>query len=480
MKRCRGISPLLSESDRLSAERAVRILNSLLPLVDRVPVAELLNKVVDALDYRAILATADRSVSEGAASRAGGRLWRNLDKLLQDAQASQQVNVRDFLEMLQTLNDAGAREGEAPSEAEGAVRLMTIHKAKGLEFGLVVLANAGSGTRNTGEQIYLSSELGVTFKLDPPPMLYRLAKHIDKDQDAAEELRLLYVAMTRAKNKLIISAHAVENKKGEILAGAWAGKLADAAGLDSGHYQQAREAAFKHQSPAGFPLRVLCAAGDLPVTPISVPPKQDAVSESSLAPLYRPLDGYLEQPGDEDHETDRETHLWRASMQEKDVPGRVLGSLVHQAIAAWIFPGDPGLQDLLQAESFNAGLASESQREDAVQRAVQLLERLQQHPLWQEISSAPERFAEIPYTYQLYGKPASGKIDLLYRSGERWHILDFKTDPVDYPSRREALLRQYQPQISRYRAAVRGLLGVDASARLCFLDDRGQISLVAV
>ena len=215
----------LSVSDRTSAERAVRILNTLLPVVDRVPVAELLKEVVDALDYRAILATADRTASEGAASKAGGRLWRNLDKLLEDAQASQQVSVRDFLEMLKTLNDAGAREGEAPSEAEGAVRLMTIHKAKGLQFDLVVLANAGSGTRNSGEQVYLSSDLGVTIKLDPPPMLYRLAKHIDKDQDAAEELRLLYVAMTRVKSKLLVSAHAVQNAKGEISAGAWAGKL---------------------------------------------------------------------------------------------------------------------------------------------------------------------------------------------------------------------------------------------------------------
>ncbi len=470
----------LSESDRFGAQRAVSILGTLLPLVDRVPVAELLKKVVDVLDYRAMLATADRAVLEGAASRAGGRLWRNLDKLLEDAQASRQVTVRDFLEMLQTLNDAGARQGEAPSEAEGAVRLMTIHKAKGLEFGLVVLANAGSGTRNSSENIYLSSDLGVTVKLDPPPMLYRLAKHIDKDQDAAEELRLLYVAMTRAKHKLIISAHAGENQKGEITAGAWAGDLLEAARLDSGSLQQARRDAIEHLSPAGFPLRVFCAAGDLAITPVALPNEQAVVPESSLAPLYLPLDGFGEQPEDEEEELAFETHLWRASLQEKEVPGTVLGSLVHQAIAAWLFPGDPRLEALLQAESFNAGLASESQREDAVQRAVQLLERLQMHSLWQEISSARERFVEIPYTYRHKEKPAFGKIDLLYCSGERWHILDFKTDPIHNPARREELLREYKPQVSRYRAAVKQLLGVDASARIVFLNDHGRVELVSV
>ena len=173
-------------------------------------------------------------------------------------------------------------------------------------------------------------------------------------------------------------------------------------------------------------------------------------------------------------------HLWRASVQEKEVPGRVLGSLVHQAIAAWLFPGDPGLEALLQAESFNAGLASENQREDALERALELLERLRRHPLWQELNTCPERFTEIPYTYRLYGKPASGQIDMLYHIGERWYILDFKTDPILAPAYKEDLLRQYIPQARRYRQAVKTLLGVDAVSRICFLDDHGRVELVEI
>ena len=117
----------------------VQVLNELLPLVDRVPVAELLKGLIDITDYRAILAADDLSGSSG-------RLWRNLDKLVGDAQTSGQVNVRDFLQYLATLSDAGAREGEAPVEAYGAVRLMTIHRSKGLEFPVVVLADAGRRT----------------------------------------------------------------------------------------------------------------------------------------------------------------------------------------------------------------------------------------------------------------------------------------------------------------------------------------------
>ncbi len=188
------------------AARAVVILKDLLPQVDRIPVYELLKKLVDATDYRAILAVDDSSGT-------GGRLWRNLDKLLADAQTSGQVNVRDFLDYLITINDAGAREGEAPAEAQGSVRLMTIHKSKGLEFPIVVLADASREPRGGSDATYLMPNLGLAFKLDPPPMLYRLAKWQDQCQNDAETQRLLYVALTRAKDKLIINGHTTPTRQ---------------------------------------------------------------------------------------------------------------------------------------------------------------------------------------------------------------------------------------------------------------------------
>ena len=102
-------------------------------------------------------------------------------------------------------HEGSAREGEATAEAQGAVRLMTIHKSKGLEFPIVVLADAGREPRSVSESAYLLPELGFSFKLDDPSMLYRLSKWQDKQQGDAESLRLLYVALTRAKDKLLIS-----------------------------------------------------------------------------------------------------------------------------------------------------------------------------------------------------------------------------------------------------------------------------------
>ena len=147
----------LSTMDQEHVRRAQDILDELLPLVDRLPISELLKRLLDRCDYRAILATntnlGDRS-----------RLWRNVDKLIGDAQVSGLVGVRAFLEYITTMRDVGAREGEAASEAEGSVRLMTIHKAKGLEFPIVVLADAARRP-NPGREV--AFRLGDAWTVSP-------------------------------------------------------------------------------------------------------------------------------------------------------------------------------------------------------------------------------------------------------------------------------------------------------------------------
>ena len=260
-----GELSVLSDSDRTAAKQAFDICNYLMPMVDRIPVAELLKQVLDALDYRALLATVDRKGDDPEGKASGGRLWRNVDKLLMDARKTGQVSVRSFLDMIETLNDAGAREGEAPSEADGSVVLMTIHKSKGLEYPVIVLADAGRTRRGSSENVYLFNEFGVTFKLEQPPMLYKLSKELDKDQESCEDLRLLYVALTRAKSKLLISAHCKTNSKGEIALEQWAKDLSNAAGIQSEEYFQAEGKPFEFSMTDQHQLQIWCALPDIPL-----------------------------------------------------------------------------------------------------------------------------------------------------------------------------------------------------------------------
>jgi len=466
-----GDLSLLEVSDQSRARSVSGILNQLFPLVDRTPVAELLKRVVDLTDYRAVLASDDSSGSNG-------RLWRNLDKLQTDAQTSGRVNVRDFLDYLATLNDAGAREGEATAETQGAVRLMTIHKSKGLEFPVVVLADAGREPRSVSESAYLLPELGFSFKLEDSSMLYRLSKWQDKQQGDAESLRLLYVALTRAKDKLLISGHAAPARSGSALSvSAWMNDLCFAAGVDVATLFEEKKQPFETRTASGHAVNVWWSV-EKSESAMAIHPEQAATLETSDPNLY----ASLTEPAPALDEPDEVNvlHTWRATGTGKHVPAGVIGIMVHKAIELWCFPEDPNLIPLLESAALNAGLASEEQRVEAVRRARELLERLKFDPFWETLNSAEERHHEIPYSRISSDWAESGYIDLLCRSGSDWHIVDFKTDSIRSDQEREELIGNYNRQLQRYQSAVKSLIGQVAQSHLCFLDDNGKVKVVEV
>jgi ATP-dependent helicase/nuclease subunit A len=480
-QRLQGDLSLLGEPDQVSARRVLKFLNLILPIVDRVPVAHLLKRVVDELDYRALLATVDIEAEEGKNRKTGGRLWRNLDKLLAVTQRSNAVNVRDFLELLETITDVGAREGEASAEAEGSVRLMTIHAAKGLEFPVVVLADAGRRKVNTNAISYLSDEFGVTLKLEPTPMLYRLAKHLDKDQDDCEDLRVFYVALTRAQSKLIINGHGTINKKGELGLTNWLKAIDDALGRPSLDFLTSAGRPFESQTINGYPVHTICVKDLLPaISDKARLPVSDFTIEDGLKPLYKPIEPpYLAKFTDEPVE-DQDIQSWHASYPDKQVSGIVLGQIVHKAIQRWLFPGDTALGSLLESEALQAGIATDASRQEMAAQANELLTRFREHPLWDKLGSNPERYSELPYSYLINDTVENRIIDLLYRDNDGWHIIDFKTDPIYSSSQKEDLVRLYGPQVKRYRATVESKLGMSVSGQICFLDDHGKVSIVEV
>lgn len=483
-ERLQGDLSVLSSEDQTRAARCVRILERLFRLVDRVPVAELLKQIVDDLDYRAILATADVRSSGKTAQAAGGRLWRNVDKLLEDTQTSQTATVRDFLDMLSTLDDAGAREGEAPAEADGSVRLMTVHKAKGLEYPVVVLADAGRGTRASGELVYLTKELGVTFKLDPPPILYNLAKQLEKDQEECEELRVLYVALTRAQHKLIINSHATFNKKDELSLSCWAKTLNEAANHPAEKCLNDPDQAIETRTDLEHPLLAMVAVS-MPTfeEKISEDPQKTPVVINHATLLYLPVAGF--GLVDEQEEADRwsEMQTWRVFGAHESVHGMPFGKLVHKALQHWLFPGDPALTALLESECYRQGLVSVTLRQSVTDQACKLLTRLRSHPLWEEINNSHERYTELPYSTMVTGKTINHIVDLLFRTAEGWHLIDFKTDAIHTAAEKEFLTNEnhkYIRQVRGYQRFAQAQLQKPVRASLCFLDDRGELSLVRV
>jgi ATP-dependent helicase/nuclease subunit A len=169
----------------------------------------LCEEVVSAHDYDlAVLAQWD-----------GKRRYANLRKLMRLARSYEELrgpDIEGFVKFIRDQEAVGASQLEAVSEEEGAdaVRLLTIHAAKGLEFKVVIVADAGRDTIGapSADEILVRPDGSFGFRVIDPKsgkkrgvFSYEEVRVAEKEEDKAERLRLYYVAMTRAIDRLIVS-----------------------------------------------------------------------------------------------------------------------------------------------------------------------------------------------------------------------------------------------------------------------------------
>ncbi len=182
---------------RLQAERAN---------ASRHTISELIERAIDASGYREYVLGLDW----------GERRLANVHKLLRLArrfEASEGRDLRAFLDHVSYLQDAVKVEPDAPVEGvePDAVRLMTIHAAKGLEFPVVCLADLGRQPNTQTPDLLVDGErVGLRLvRLDgegsKATLDYEDLCSERREREAQEEDRILYVAMTRARERLLLS-----------------------------------------------------------------------------------------------------------------------------------------------------------------------------------------------------------------------------------------------------------------------------------
>jgi ATP-dependent exoDNAse (exonuclease V) beta subunit len=155
-------------------------------------------------------------------------------------------------------------------------------------------------------------------------------------------------------------------------------------------------------------------------------------------------------------------------------PAWVIGSLVHEALAAWRFPteADPEFERWGEARARSYGITDGGQRADAVRRTRLLLLRFRSHPLFREMDRADQRLHEVPYSIVVNGRAERGIIDALYRREGVWTLVEFKTDDVKDQADFERLLAEedYVAQAQRYASAAERLIGQQSRVVLCMLN----------
>jgi ATP-dependent helicase/nuclease subunit A len=211
----------LSDQDRVRAVRLQTLLDAWRSDKDAIPIARLVERVLTDSGHEAALAAEFLGDRKRANTRKLVRLARRFD-------AQGTFTLADFVARLRADFRKPPREDQAATadESAHAVRLMTIHQAKGLEFPIVVVPDLNRDVRNGRYRIAFHAQLGPIFRLEQPVELLPEADGSETDKaessgrvlgaslyddferraDREEALRLFYVAVTRAQNHLILSS----------------------------------------------------------------------------------------------------------------------------------------------------------------------------------------------------------------------------------------------------------------------------------
>ncbi len=441
----------------------------------------------------------------------GDRIEANLDKLCDIAEqlcGQQGMQLAQFARHLETLMDVASDEGQAQMEPEDAdvVRVMTIHKAKGLEFPVVIVPNCFTSrsyslryTRLFHPQEGLTLDMGL-----PGDTLHSKLRKWEKETALAEEQRIFYVACTRAKRKLVLTGWAPKDMTRlpqtdfpDLLKEAGAQANSYARWLGDGLCGTEAEKRVKwslvdpsRQDEATRSDRQVAASEDLAGASVrSLPELRQAVEQGATVPVDP--DGEVRQRGYavtsllDYHHCPRlyllrhrlkwpelsggETGLWSESTrsEQAEIDPLTMGTAAHRVCELLPDREVPAAIDIAVRES---GVPEHLPVADNMRKRIrQLIDPLLESTVYGEIKRAHERgraFSEWAFSCPLLSEEAEsrrpylvGTVDQLYEASDgSWVLVDFKSDRVDGCEMQDRA-EHYSFQLAVYRWAVECVLG---------------------
>ncbi len=481
----RSLPAGLSERDSQLFRAFKQRYDRLASLAPRLSLERLCERVISDHDYDlAVLAQWD-----------GRRRYANLRKLARLARSYEELrgpDVEGFVRFVREQGTVGASELEAVAEEEGTdvIRLLTIHGAKGLEFKVVVVADAGrhGAARDTDEILCLpDGRLGFRVA-DPstgkrrPTSDYQEVKEVEDEASEAERRRLYYVAMTRAIDRLIVSGSIDPERAGDestpigwVLARLEAKELDDATDgpveierdgarlilrLDrfNGHAPVAVAAEVKAVAAEEDPQLALfaledgsLAIGDAPrlpeLVPLPAPPENRVrtLSYSSLS-LYERCSYrfYAERIVGL-----RETKPPRGT-GEGGLAATEIGDAVHVLLEQLDLASPEPPADLADAVRARYPTATD----DEIARVRGLVEDYCRSDLAKRIASLPGASVERSFSFEHDDVLMRGRVDVFHEADGKAFVLDYKTNVLDGASPAEVVEREYELQRLVYALAI--------------------------
>jgi len=424
----------------------------------------------------------------------GRRRYANLRKLARLARSYEELrgaDIEGFVRFVRELDEAGAKELEAVAEEEDAdvIRLLTIHAAKGLEFKVVVVADAGRDRAAPGADEILALPDGrFGFRVaDPatgvrkPTTAYEEVRAASREEAEAERRRLYYVAMTRAVDRLIVAGSIDPEKAadertpiGWVLGRLEIPALDDAADgpielerdgarilLRLGRFE-AESAVEPLPEPAAEPGQLALfepngSGGSAVVSAPNLPPLEQvpepplhrvrALSYSALALFESCSYRYY---------AERVVGM-REAQASGSVPGHEglaateIGDSVHFLLETLDLrdPRPPGPDELAEAvrARYPAATGEELERIAGLVRAYCDSELAARVVALE--GAAPER----PFAFEHDGVLLHGRLDVLHLDGPRAVVVDYKTNVLEDAPPEEVIERDYHLQRLVYALA---------------------------
>ncbi|MGH9279271.1 MAG: UvrD-helicase domain-containing protein [Acidimicrobiales bacterium] len=402
-------------------------------------------------------------------------LWRRLRFVIDQARAWEEaggVTLRQYLGWVKLLGAEGSRvlETVLPETDDKAVRILTVHGAKGLEFPVTILSGLTTllRPRPAGVQVRFPPGGGWALKLgaDVRTEEFESGAALEEQMDRHERLRLLYVAATRARDHLVVSVHRKEAKA--------AGKVLDTSAQvlwDAGH-----DAPSVVLDPAPGEARKV--AGSPPPEPLPdlVPwDTWQSEREEALQSASRPLAtsattlsklaaaaAVAADPGLAKDARDVDLPPW-----QKGRYGTAVGRAVHGVLQAI---------DLASGDGLAAAAAAQAAAEGVLGREP-IIASLARSALESELvrrASALPHWREVYVGCSLGGGVLEGFIDLLYRDDDGLVVVDHKTDSWRNDADLDSKVDRYKVQLAAYAYAVGQVVGEPvARAVLLFLSPTG-------
>ncbi|GAA3594566.1 UvrD-helicase domain-containing protein [Kribbella ginsengisoli] len=392
---------------------------------------------------------ADRRMLEVAATGPRARdAWRRVRFVVDQARAWSEVEhggLRSYLAWAAHQGEEASRVAEAvlPETDADAVRVMTIHAAKGLEFPIVILSGmTAAPNRQRGVQVLWPTDGGYAVKLKSSVQTedFDLVQPVDEQMDDFERRRLLYVATTRARDHLVISLHRSGTRRhssnAELFASADAATAANpalftgpqvTATTSTNHVEQVRPPVNRQEWEA----RITDAR--------QASRKRSAQSASGLEGTGPDVALQGSDPGAAKAARDVELPPW-----SKGRYGTAIGRAVHGVLQVVDLATGAGLDAAVAAQCLAEGVVEYADVVTALVRSALASEVVQR-------AAAREHWRESYVgTLQPDGTVLEGFVDLIYREDDGTLIIvDYKTDAIPAEAL-DARIAHYAPQLHTY------------------------------